>query len=232
MSKPSAASKNGGDRSTGEAWHTARTKDPGVRKRGKPKAAAVPLPTGRVTKELLDGRLDRSMGFSDFAFQLGLHYRLPGRSETSDSVSSPPKAVRTRRWLVVCAVSAVAWAAASRVVPERHGERVLPTDVIGEWRAVTPPYAGRGITLLRDSVVLHFGDEQASVAFPITSVRRSVQGDTSVFDVRYLQAPRETQLVFAFVNSTVPTLTLRNTAGVVWMRMSADNTHPVLRPRR
>ena len=201
-----------------------RTAVRSVGMRGKRKRAEVPLATGRLTNELLDGDLNRAMGFKDFVFQLGLHYRLPGRTVSTDLTPAKPVVVRTRRWLVISAIVVVSWfAMSSRDTHDRSGERVLPVDVTGEWKAVTAPYAGRAITLLRDSVVLHFGEEQAPVGFPITSVQRSVVEDSTVFEVRYVQGDRETQLTFALARLTSPTLSLRNTAGVVWRRTSAKD---------
>ena len=188
-----------------------RNRGGSTRRRG-PKKGTVPMAQNRLTKDVLDGDLRRAMRFSDFIFQVGIHYALPGRPE---SIDAPPKLVRTRWWLVVTALVAVAWAVVARPTPERHAERTLPWDVLGEWKSSTPPYAGRGMTLYRDSLVLHVGQNEKSAGFPITGVRRQVVGDSTKFTVRYEQAHRETQVRFTFLNSIVPTLALDHSDAVL-----------------
>ncbi len=181
--------------------------------------ALTPAAKG-YTKGLVDGDLKHAMDFSDFMFQLGLHYELPERPEAV----AKRRTVRTRRWLVACAVIATSWAVAERVIPDRPPERVLPHEVLGSWRTATPPFAGRGFTLSADRIVFRYGGMTRPAGFPITAVVRRVVADTTVFEIRYLEDASESTMTFGFVDAAIPTISLPNAAGAIWTRVTPDSS--------
>jgi hypothetical protein len=173
------------------------------------------------TKGLVDGDLKHAMDYSDFMFQLGLHYQLPERPEAK--VASR-RVVRTRRWLVACAIVLTSWAVAARVIPDRPPERVLPYEVLGSWRTATPPYTGRGFTLFPDRIVFRYGAASRPAGFLITAVSRRVVADTSLFEIRYLEDESESRMTFGFVDAAIPTISLPNAAGAIWTRVTPDSS--------
>lgn len=169
------------------------------------------------TRELRDGNLDRAMPFSEFMFQLGMAYDLPGRQQEALAIAERKR--RTRRWLVALAVVTVVGGGAAQLMGRTPSEATLPVEVLGQWATLYPQYAGRAFTLTEDRIDLDFGELAARVAFPVSEVRRNTVADTSVFEVLYEQERGLTRFEFIYVEGAVPTIYLPHPRGVAWVRV-------------
>jgi hypothetical protein len=172
-----------------------------------------------LTREILDGNLDQPVELTDFMFKLGLHYDLPGKSETTVEAPAFLKKRGTRIWLVALAVIVTALGGVAPLLARPETVTTLPPEVLGEWHTSLPRYAGRKLILSAERVRIDFGDHAAPVEFPISEVRRRETPDGVQYEVLYRQDRGLTQFVFSFTESTFPpSITLPNPEGVDWVR--------------
>jgi hypothetical protein len=191
-----------------------------------PSTAHVPAPDGvsqrrpslsplaGFAQEVRDGDLKKPMGLTDFMFQLGFHYRLPGRQAATPT---PGVAVvqRVRWWLPVAAVALLA-VVAVRDLGSIAPARELPERLLGQWATDAPGYQDRRILFSPGTIRLEFGDSLGSAQFAVSEVRWEGRGDSTHYDIRYWQEGVLTRLRFVYVEFPVPSIRLRNPASLVW----------------
>jgi hypothetical protein len=149
-------------------------------------------------------------------------------TDAGDSELAPIPGRRLgRRSILVATAVAIALVPLIAMVTSRAPARTLPIAVWGEWRTNSPNYADRFLRLSADRVTLGFGDIASPVEFPVSEVRSTIKGDTTVFLVEYHDGGGVTRLTFGFVSGAKPSLHLSSPAGAPWHRRSSSAT-----PRR
>ncbi|MEP6574677.1 MAG: hypothetical protein ABJD11_18395 [Gemmatimonadota bacterium] len=170
-------------------------------------------------RSLVDGELKTPVALNDFLHGIGPLFRLADKQriklkaavieETKGGTRLPLKFLIPG--LVAAAViTGLMWFGGS-------AQAGIPDALIGEWSTTTKLYAGRGFRIQPDTITLFMGNGIYE-RHRISDVQKTAAGDSTNYQVTYLDRDRPVVFGFWYVSAPGPVIRLPHQPAVTWKK--------------
>jgi hypothetical protein len=178
----------------------------------------APIDPAAARRSLVDGELKTPVALSDFLHGIGPLFRLSEKQRAKLNVTAVEGSKAGPRlplkYLIpglaaMAVVAGLMWFGSS-------AEASIPDDLVGEWSTTTKLYVGRGFKIQPDTITLFMGNGIYE-RYRISDVQKTSAGDSTQYQVTYLDRDRPVVFGFWYVTSSA-VIRLPHQPAVTWKK--------------